>query len=108
MPCKTVTFDHRCIICGGFLYVPCGIAGVDDCSTCFRCIRVQKSPRKTVPLAVSVAAAIDSTPAGQHNTTSAEVLFQGQVLHLLHILRLQVIRNRKEMEQRPGLVWASK
>jgi hypothetical protein len=72
MPCKTVTFYHRCIVCGGFLHVPCGIVGVDDRSMCLRCHRVPKSPRKTAPLAVSVTAAINSTPEDQRNTTSAE------------------------------------
>jgi hypothetical protein len=69
MPCKTITFYHRCIVCGGFLHVPCGIVGVDDHSTCLRCHRVPKSPRKTAP---SVTAAINSTPEDQCNTTSAE------------------------------------
>jgi hypothetical protein len=72
MPCKTVTFYHCCIVCGGFLHVPCGIVGVDDRSMCLRCHRVPKSPRKTAPLAVSVTAAINSTPEDQCNTTSAE------------------------------------
>jgi hypothetical protein len=39
---------------------------------CLRCHRVPKSPRKTAPLAVSVTAAINSTPEDQRNTTSAE------------------------------------
>ncbi len=75
MPCKTVTFNHRCIGCGGFLHVPCGIVDANDRSTCHRCIQrlhstvATKSPKKSVPLAITVAATA-SPPAGQHNITS--------------------------------------
>jgi hypothetical protein len=54
MPCKSVTFFHRCISCGGFLHVPCGETDANDCTTCKRCLRLKhptfgnKYPRKTV------------------------------------------------------------
>ncbi len=77
MPCKTVTFYHRCIGCGGFLHVPCGIVDADDRSTCHHCIRrlhstvAGKSPRKSLPLATTVAATA-SPPAEQCKITSPE------------------------------------
>jgi hypothetical protein len=38
MPNKTVTFNHRCIRCSGFLHVVCGVTDNDDHTTCKKCL----------------------------------------------------------------------
>ncbi len=37
MPNRSVTFYHCCIVCGGFLHVPCGHTDIDDNTTCVKC-----------------------------------------------------------------------
>ena len=51
MPNRSVTFYHRCIVCGGFLHVPCEHTDIDDNTTCVKCYPKPnpfggKSPRK--------------------------------------------------------------
>jgi len=51
MPNRSVTFYHRCNVCGGFLHVPCGHTDIDDNTTCVKCYPKPKpfggkSPRK--------------------------------------------------------------
>ncbi len=74
MPCKSVTFYHRCIGCGGFLHVTCGIVDAYDCLTCHHCIQrlhsrvAKKSPSKPASLAATMAATASPT-AQQCNVT---------------------------------------
>jgi hypothetical protein len=58
MPIKTVIFFHHCIVCSGFIHIPCGVTDIDDRTTCHKCYRISRpnvggrSPRKLAALFV--------------------------------------------------------